>query len=606
MSSFPRPAFTQFRAQSTFDELLGFFGSAPSVLTADERYHTTSNSTRKPGQFDKHLHHRLRLKRVVKLLGLLQDLLNNAMHALSSYKKDLPAPNTRFPYAQYVTLTSKTHRRDIHKEIDVQSAYETGVADFCATVAATLELQLSDWSPNCLQWSTVRLCNKEIPGVRRDQALADGFLNMSDKGSKRHLVHPTPRERLILDTFPVIAIWEFKNLNFDATIGQMASEARAEVFHEMLNGFLDSVFPWKECEKGDNCAIVHWKIGISACPMGNNAVYSSCQSYDSARKLELSLPERPPTGCESGAKHSARDILQQAWTEALVHDCTFLVINAGNVEIIGSQTSRFSTPPILDGIEEDCPDVTTFFEVHAQESFYGLRICRAKVEIPGVKYPKNFKEADKPWIILKNAFTKEDIFLLENESKVYDALNEGHVWSIPKKFGFFLSMDPSNKDANFAALLLEDKGHSLAYMKNNSPRMKFRVTRREKIKFHSLLRKIHDAGYLHGKLTKNSLLFTPERCDISIIGFEHSTSLRYSHTESGTPKPAEPDWQIQQKKDEHRRMRLLLGPFSLRKITVKEKDARRAARCLANKSKSMIPVRIKSKSRKKEAVIRQG
>ncbi|KAG6870519.1 hypothetical protein C0992_013136, partial [Termitomyces sp. T32_za158] len=145
----------------------------------------------------------------------------------------------------------------------------------------------------------------------------------------------------------------------------------------------------------------------------------------------------------------------------------------------GSQTSRFSTPSIPDGIEEDDPDVTTFFEVHAQESFHGLRICRAKVEIPGVNYPKNFKEVDKPWVILKSAFTREDIYLLENESKVYDALNQGHVWSIPKKIGFFLSMDPSNKDANFAALLLEDKGDSLAFMKASSPGMKFRVTRRE-------------------------------------------------------------------------------------------------------------------------------
>ncbi|KAG6875578.1 hypothetical protein C0992_003239 [Termitomyces sp. T32_za158] len=799
MSSFAStPAFTQVRSQSTFDELLGFFGSAPSVLTADERYHTTSHSTRKPGQFDKHLHDRLRLKRVAKLPELLQDIFNNAMHALLSYEKDIPVRNTLFPSTKVLANTSKSYRRDIHKEFNIQLAYGSGVAEFCTTVAATLEFQLSHWSPNCLQWSTTRLSNEAIPGVRRDQALADGFLNMSAIGSERHLVHPTPRERLILDTFPVIAIWEFKNLNFDTPDGQMDLEARAKVFHEMVDGFLESIFPWEGCEKGGDCAIVHWKIGTSACPMGNNAVSSSCQSYDNARAIGLSPPKETLTGYESGAKHSARNILQQAWTEALVHDCTFLVISAGNVEVIGmrdrlaqtlylsdvflvddprypyfqlhtglyvsairdaqdraesivlrkeipdtwylrsgldcdktldlshpefkvkkvgenmkthqctdkdlecniqniagsgpqavacnfactayqrikelpidfrilqesnasqefeaddqmalsqdlywatadlpspgieawsyssqssgSQTSRFSTPSIPDGIEEDNPDVTTFFEVHAQESFHGLRICRAKVEIPGVNYPKNFKDIDKPWIILKSAFTREDIYLLENESKVYDALFQGHVWSIPKKFGFFLSMDPLNNDANFAALLLEDQGHSLAYMKASSPGMKFRVTRREKfvfshtvlinytlsspsfrIKFHSLLRKIHDAGYLHGKLTKNSLLFTPERSDISIIGFEHSKSLRYSNTKSGTPKPAEPDWQIEQKKDEHRRMRLLLGPFSLRKMTVRENDARRAARHLAKKKKSMVPVRIKSKSRKKGIVIR--
>ncbi|KAG6877266.1 hypothetical protein C0992_010400 [Termitomyces sp. T32_za158] len=385
----------------TFDEILGFFEGAPSVLTADERYHTTSNTTRKPGQFDKHLHNCLRLKRVAKLPGLLEDLLNNAMHALSSYEKDLPVPNTRFPFVQDVILTSKTHRRDIHKEIDVQTAYETGVADFCATVAATLEFQLSEWSPNCLQWSAARLCNKDIPGVRRDQALADGFLNMSEKGSKRHLVHSTPRERLILDTFPVIAIWEFKNLNFDTSMGQGSLKARADIFHEMLNGFLDSVFPWKECEKGDNCAVVHWKIGTSACPMGNNAVHSSCQSYDNARKLGLSLPERPPTGYESGSKHSARDILQQAWTEALVHDCTFLVINAGNVEIIGMR-DRLTQTLYLSDVFLVNDSRYPYFQLHTGLYVSAIRDAQDRAEsivlrkeIPDTWYLRSGLDCDK-------------------------------------------------------------------------------------------------------------------------------------------------------------------------------------------------------------------
>ncbi|KNZ75775.1 hypothetical protein J132_01620 [Termitomyces sp. J132] len=643
-SSLTTSDFTQIRSQSTpngqpsaatanYEKVLDFFGSKPSVLTADERYHTTSKSTRRPGQFDKHLHDRLRLKRVAKLPELLPDLLNNAIDALSSYKKvkDLPDHNALFTFAQAVERKSKKYRRDIHKEIDVQLAYGSGVADLCASVAATLEFQFSHWSPNCLQWSTARLSNRAIPGVRRDQALADGFLNMSDKGSQGHPAHPTPRERLILDVFPVIAIWEFKNLNFDTPEGQVDLGARAEVFSEMVDGFIGSVFPWEGCEKEGDCAIAHWKIGTSACPMGNNAVFSSCQSYDNARKMELPLPEKPCTGHECGLKHSARDILQQAWTEALVHDCTFLVINAGNVEVIGmrdrlTQTlylsdvvfvgdpsypyfqlhtglyvsalrdaqdraeaivlrkeipdtwhlqsgldsdkimdlshqefrikknviskvlleagrrpwliilpierlpnefhilhrthasqefegnepvsshsqelqywywatnnspsprteawystlssrhstpllschstpslSRHSTSSAIDEVVDVDPDVTSFFELHAEDSFHGLRICRAKIEIPGIIYPRNFKEADKPWTILKNASTTKDIFLLENESKVYDVLNEA-------------------SDANFAALLLEDKGDSLAHLKTISPGMEFHVSRKEKLR----------------------------------------------------------------------------------------------------------------------------
>ncbi|KAH0582427.1 hypothetical protein H2248_010370 [Termitomyces sp. 'cryptogamus'] len=290
-------------------------------------------STRKPGQFDRHLHDRLRFRRVAKLPGILQDLLDNADHTSWSYTGDLPPPNAIFPSLKRLERASREYRQDIHKEIDAQLAYEFAVAEFCATVAATLEFQLSQGSPNFLEWSTTRLSTKAIPGVRRDQALADGFLNMSDKGSQKHLAHPTDRERLILQTFPVIAIWEFKNLNFDITDGQV--DLRAEIFYEMVNGFLECVFSWGECEKGSDCAIVHWKIGTNACPMGNNDVLSSCESYDNARKVALPPPSEPPTGYESGAKHSARDILQQAWTEALVHDATFLVNNAGNVEIIG-------------------------------------------------------------------------------------------------------------------------------------------------------------------------------------------------------------------------------------------------------------------------------
>ncbi|KAG6902254.1 hypothetical protein C0995_002626 [Termitomyces sp. Mi166 len=227
MKSLPNtPAFTQIqRPQSaSFEELLGFFGSAPSVLTADERYHTTSKSTRKPG-----------LKRIAKLPGLLRDLLDNVVNALMSYEKDLPDPNALFPFAEDVQRTSNGFRRDVHKDIDVQFAYEFGVAQFCAVAAATLEFQLSHWSANCLEWSTVRLFNSAIPGVRRDQALADGFLNMSDKGSEGHLAHPSSRERLILETFPVIAAWEFKNLNFTTPDGQPDLKARADVFHQMVN-----------------------------------------------------------------------------------------------------------------------------------------------------------------------------------------------------------------------------------------------------------------------------------------------------------------------------------------------------------------------------------
>ncbi|KAG6827732.1 hypothetical protein H0H87_003759, partial [Tephrocybe sp. NHM501043] len=128
--------------------------------------------------------------------------------------------------------------------------------------------------------------------------------------------------------------------------------------------------------------------------------------------------------------------------------------------------------------EAEAPDTHTHLQIHAQDSFHGLHICRAKLEIPGVKYRGGFTHADKFWIIVKNASSFEDIVRLENESKVYNVLHSAQIPCIAKKFVFFISTDPSNLDATFAALL-ENKGVSLAQHRAISANVQFRVTQSE-------------------------------------------------------------------------------------------------------------------------------
>ncbi|KAG6828724.1 hypothetical protein H0H87_001068 [Tephrocybe sp. NHM501043] len=616
-----------------------FFGSSPSAFKADPRYHTTSIKTRIPGTFDKHLHERLRLEHVVRLPGILTDLITIADTAKADYLYDLPPVNTNdlnFPSIQLLDLTNRMVRHRVHSEIDIQQAYEESVAKFCATVAATLQYKLSVWDPHCLMWSQTRVSSKPIEGVQRSQAVADGFLNVTEMDSE------------------LIAIWEFKNLNFATDEGSIDQGMRSAVFEHMVNGFLAGPFPWEGCEEGLNCAIAHRKIGYTACRMGNDAIHSPCPTYDSARRkqaLKLSVEEEQPPETENGetelaSESSARNILQQARSSISSSRCSNIeiicmrdranktlyvsdVFKVGNVaypyyklhtglyiaairdaEDRAISVNKGSVPPtwkmksgidagksldysqianketvvsqlfkeakrrpwlvILPGVpapsrqpftrnryrritslpieiqtlharrfalpelsestssqdlydtnwanpnsphssqgdqftysqdsdsqfshygprspisivedetvdEAEAPDTHTHLQILAQDSFHGLHICRAKLEIPGVKYRGGFTHADKPWIIVKNASSYEDIVRLENESKVYDVLHSAQIPSIARKFGFFISMDPSNLDATFAALLLENKGISLAQHRAISAR--FHVARTER------------------------------------------------------------------------------------------------------------------------------
>ncbi|KAG6808382.1 hypothetical protein H0H92_004324 [Tricholoma furcatifolium] len=751
--------------------LQAFFNASPDALKADQRYHTPCKDTREPGAFDTHLHEDLRLKHVVKLPGILQDLLDNVDDALRSYPFPLPliSNNQGSPSLKSLAEANRKHREDIFNEIDVQTAYWKSVADFCAPVAATLEFQLDDWNSNGLQWARVMFSNP-LPGVQRHQAVADGFLNLGEISHDGEPYHLTARQRNIFELFTVLAIWEFKNLNFD-TKGNIADpKEKKAVFDEIVGGFLGDTFPWAGCEMGEDCIITHPKMSVTACRTGNDAYCSPCPSYDKERSNHPDRSysrKKKSTVKETAAHRSAGKILQQAWAEAVARDVTFIVLSAGNIETIcirdrltqtlyvsdhyrvgdekypyyklhtglyvaairdaedraniiksgliphtwqlktgikgggeldlsevkkkenvtskllleaqrrpsliissrarrpsrqpystdrykrikclpptyrlwhekteeseesdsdselqdfsqeshdseywaGSQSNSDSEqgssdsgsnrdlqtpPPSLEGpsfgpnspalaetqsdVSEDnsdeVPRIDTYFKIIADESFHGLDICRGTLDVSGVKYHSSFRNADKPQVILKNASLPKDILLLEHESNVIDALLSQNIPSIPRKLGFFLSLDPQNSAATFAALVLQDKGISLDFIRQRS---RFYVKQRERVEFHRLLRAIHNAGYLHGNLTQKSLLFDHknifvakrEVCtDISIVGYKNATSLYYKHSGPlSTPVPTTKAWQTRKKKKEHRKLRKLLHNEESRRVRTTE------------------------------------
>ncbi|KAG5724598.1 hypothetical protein E4T56_gene4006 [Termitomyces sp. T112] len=627
---------------------------------------------------------------------------------------------------------------EINNEADVQQAYEIAVATHCAVVAGTLEFELKEWCRSSLRWNKVRL--SAVPeGLTAAQAIPDGYLNVVGDDDKYML---TPRERNILKYFPVIAIWEFKNLNFDSRGRPLGEKVSKQIFQQVADDFLDDLFPWEECDKGEQCPVVHPNVGVTAVRMGNDAEVPPCHSYTKARtKLPPNCKLRPKVRLqrETQIQKSARWILQQSWAEAVANDVTFLVIQAGNTEIIGirdriSQTLFISdileissrehpyrklhtglyiaairdaedrarsismgnvpeTWTMRSGIDEvhrqnstgfknkevvmerllkhaqtrtwlnilpdpsviatsayqpyttklyqrmerlpkdfhkwylnSVPDASlvisdgvemhlsledsqvsvdiepmdtapsglhsqvsssneitnvgiatdTFFQLYAMSPFHGVNVCRAKLEIPGVKYHSCFKDSDKPRIILENAIGAQKILRLEKEFQTHRVLESKGVVCLPRVYGFFVSLDLANLSTSCAALLLEDRGPSLSYIRSTLTE-RFRIHSAERVIFNLILNQIHDAGYLHGNLTSECLLLDhsrPGHREISVVGFGHAISQS-----SGLPKAL---FEIRRKEEEEK-LKYLLS-LAGQKAQAAEREAQRTAKKMARES----------------------
>ncbi|KAG6817136.1 hypothetical protein H0H87_012327 [Tephrocybe sp. NHM501043] len=489
---------------NTSYELQEFYFSSPSLLLPDQRAYTSSTGTRQPGTFDRHLHDAYRLKRVIKLPGILSDLIANADSALKSYPFDIPPSNDRFPSASNRELAKKRATElGMHGEADVQLIYHLTVGNFCAAVASTLEFGFREWRLESLIWSRTCLSRKNIDGVKRAQAVADGFLNMTDMDEFGYNYHLSLRERLILDNFPVIAIWGFKNLNFDSFGNLMGPDAVLELHTGLyIAAIRDAQDRALSIAQGEIPPTWGMKSGLDVAKVQDfsHIIYKQVvvrklldQISSTSRPWLIISPGKPTPTHQSYTSNPYRRILKLPATYHAWYANMSASPSSSQDEEYSEHMSQDSygswctesesaTSSQADPAEDEVrPDTHTHFQLYTQQSFHGRNISRAKVEIPGVIYRPNFRDADKPGIILKNASDPDTILRLENESNVYDALYRNGVPLLPRKFGFYLSMDPSNVESTFAALLLEDMGTSLAQIKSNIETLKaFRVDRFDK------------------------------------------------------------------------------------------------------------------------------
>lgn len=206
----------------------------------------TGLSSREPGFYDKHLHRRLILKKIVILPSLNRDLANVVDDTL----QDLVDRNVTLPLTglmseetllEKITIAAKKPMID---ESSVSLFYNNTTATFCSPIASTLAIhpEVHKWS-EIIGWSL---------GDSAAWAIADGKLEINygtgrmrdDRLLRESLPEHTRKElEEIVKRSPSLGVWEIKSL----------SVGREGVMRNL--GRLNGPFKWKNCpaRKTERC-----------------------------------------------------------------------------------------------------------------------------------------------------------------------------------------------------------------------------------------------------------------------------------------------------------------------------------------------------------------
>ncbi|RDB15953.1 hypothetical protein Hypma_003552 [Hypsizygus marmoreus] len=317
----------------------------PKLKTPATGGATSSKSTRAPAIFDRHLHEDLILHHVVHVPGIVSDLVKIADDALNAHD-NLPGINlegsTPFPTARRLKdAVSNAPTKDIFCEHDVQECYRAITGTHCSVVAATLEAKLSTWSQSFLKWTISDI-------GKSPKAIPDGFLNIVSVDDDGNYLGLSANLQEVADVTRVIAVWEFKNIE----------TLDLDAWHGLTEEFADCArFPWEGCEHGTLCTFKHLNyVGTTGHPMGFDAENPPCQCIRDARITSGNSRKAGPTPPLPDIlqfPQVIRWVLQQAWSEAVHYDTTFLTIHGGNQERIGIRDRENQTLYLSDVIPVD-------------------------------------------------------------------------------------------------------------------------------------------------------------------------------------------------------------------------------------------------------------
>ncbi|KAJ7236859.1 hypothetical protein B0H12DRAFT_1139725 [Mycena haematopus] len=241
-------------------------------------------------------------------------------------------------------MNQQALRHPIRSENDLAVCYSKTTADWCMTVASTLEFELDYWHRGLMEWTV------SPAGRNGGKAIADGHLRLLRSRTLPDDIRQLPGMAELWSSsnltdmrtcFPDLSVWEFKNLTVAADINPDALLAVTQ---------LDS-FPWVGCEEGAaNCILVHTDpqddgFRVTGAKMGPDVKLSMPWfNIDLAATQRWNNPNNEPINIK------ALYIIQQAWAEGVRADATFISIQAGIYEFIAIRERESQTMYISDVI----------------------------------------------------------------------------------------------------------------------------------------------------------------------------------------------------------------------------------------------------------------
>jgi hypothetical protein len=274
-----------------------FFRYRPGIFKP-AKGHTGSNKTRPPASFDQHLDARLLLRRVVYTPSIMGDLQRIADHALKSASEAGKFPSMSDAFPSCVVRESGKLRapyENILCEEEIKEIYQVTTAQFCSVVASTLEFCHSHWTRGHLVWTTK---------TKQNRGVADGFLRLNLNAVDKDVPPLSADFKRVVKDFPVIGVWEFKNL----------LAGSREVFEAIVQHSSYGDFHWESCEYGKRCPIVHpgqcGRPEVTGSKVGFDVQLPICQSLLSEDTDCAQLPPSPFSFKEVDRTH-ARYIIQQ-------------------------------------------------------------------------------------------------------------------------------------------------------------------------------------------------------------------------------------------------------------------------------------------------------
>ncbi|EDR08270.1 uncharacterized protein LACBIDRAFT_327363 [Laccaria bicolor S238N-H82] len=392
----PVPVADDESTRSFLSSVPDFFAWSPTS-GVEEKTISGSGSTRAPARWDRHLHDKFILKKVVsapELTALLGEIADSALERAQKANPNHCKPN-QLP--EKTTNLGAACIKNTEYESEVRDFYKESIAPPCLEAAGVLGFGAAG---DFLKWQS------KLYGQR--EAKADGFLVVTNLGSD-FLALPDKfktRIKLLEDwNLNVLAIWEFKSL----------AAGSKETMEAIIELSLQESFSWTGCTSHDRCNSID---SIDYHPSGplpvNTGKRTSPDSLECLIESQPKVPKRSPDvedensdetlsyiegiypgdetpEYESRLPHAKEP---QAWAEAVQNDATFIVINAGLYEVIGLR-HRASQTLYLSDIFKVSNSTPAYGKLHT-----GLYLAAFKDALDRARQLDNMKISDSRFNVL--------------------------------------------------------------------------------------------------------------------------------------------------------------------------------------------------------------